>query len=69
LLEIVAGRKDKIYVDGRLLGRGPLRKLRLKADGKTHEIRVKLRGEERVRYVVMKPAVRLRIRIAPPWSR
>ena len=69
LLEIVAGRKDKIYVDGRLLGRGPLRKLRLKADGKTHEIRVKLRGEERVRYVVMKPAVRLRIRVAPPWSR
>ena len=69
LLEVVAGRQHKIFVDGRLIGRGPVKKIPLKAGEQRHEIRVKMKGEERVRYVVMRPGVRLRVRVAPPWSR
>jgi CheY-like chemotaxis protein len=69
LLEVVAGRNHKIFVDGRLIGRGPVKKVPLKAGDQRHEIRVKMRGEERVRYVVMRKGVRLRVRVAPPWSR
>ncbi len=69
LLEVVAGRGHKIFVDGVDVGRGPVVKVPVKATAQPHEIRVKMKGEERVRYVVVKPKTRLRIRVAPPWSR
>ena len=68
IVEIVAGRKDEIFVDGKRLGTGPTQRLALPAGGERHEIRVKMRGEERVRYVTAKAGVKLRFRIAPPWS-
>jgi len=32
-------------------------------------VRVKLRGEERVRFVSVKEGKLIRVRVAPPWSR
>jgi CheY-like chemotaxis protein len=69
LLEIVAGRGHQVFVDGKEVGRGPVVKVPVEAAARPHEVRVKLEGEERVRYVVMKPGKRLRVRVAPPWSR
>jgi CheY-like chemotaxis protein len=69
LLEIVAGRGHTIFVDGKRVGQGPVVKVPVKATAQPHEIRVKMTGEERVRYVVVKPKTRLRLRVAPPWSR
>jgi hypothetical protein len=69
LLEIVAGREDVIHVDGKEVGTGPVLKLPVTASDEPHEVRVKMRGEERVRYVSVKEATRVRLRIAPPWSR
>ncbi|MSP26041.1 MAG: response regulator [Myxococcales bacterium] len=68
VIEIVAGRKDEIFVDGKSLGFGPSKRIAVTADGQRHEVRVKLRGEDRVRYVVAKEGVRIRVRVAPPWS-
>jgi hypothetical protein len=68
LLEVVTGRGDEIYVDGVRIGKGPVRKVAVKANTQPHEVRVKLRGEERVRYVTAKEGARIRIRVAPPWS-
>jgi hypothetical protein len=68
LLEVVAGRNDEIVVDGKEVGHGPTVKLTVEASDEPHEVRVKLRGEERVRYVVVKEATRVRLRVAPPWS-
>jgi hypothetical protein len=69
LLEVVAGKNDEVFVNGKLIGKGPVVKVTLKAVPDPYEIRVKLRGEERVRYVVVKDGKRLRLRIAPPWTR
>jgi type IV secretory pathway VirB10-like protein len=69
LVEVVAGRKDEILIDGKRLGMGPIQRVALPAGEERHEVRVKLRGEERVRYVTVKPGVKLRLRMAPPWSR
>jgi hypothetical protein len=69
LLEVVAGRNDEIYVNGQLIGKGPVVKVALKAVPDPYEVRVKLRGEERVRYAVVKESKRVRMRVAPPWSR
>ncbi|MBI4703113.1 MAG: response regulator [Deltaproteobacteria bacterium] len=69
LLEVVAGKGDRIFVDGKLIGSGPAATVTLEARPKPVEVRVKLRGEERVRYVAIKKGVRLRVRVAPPWSR
>ncbi len=69
LLEIVAGRNDQIYVNGQLVGKGPMVKMALKAVPTPYEVRVKLRGEERVRYAVVKEGKRIRLRVSPPWSR
>jgi DNA-binding response OmpR family regulator len=71
-LEIVAGSSDMIYVDGQMVGKGPVVKLVLapKAGAQPeYEVRVKLRGEERVRYVAVKEGRLARVRVAPPWSR
>ena len=69
LLEIVVGRQDQVFVDGKDAGRGPVVKLAVDAGEAPHEIRAKLRGEERVRYVTIRPGTRVRVRVAPPWSR
>jgi hypothetical protein len=68
MLEVVAGRSDTILVDGKEAGQGPVVKIALEAGDEPHEVRVKMRGEERVRYVVVKEATRVRLRVAPPWS-
>ncbi|HZO15803.1 MAG TPA: response regulator, partial [Polyangiaceae bacterium] len=69
LLEIVVGRQDQVFVDGKDAGRGPVVKIAVDAGDAPHEIRAKLRGEERVRYVTVRPGTRVRVRVAPPWSR
>lgn len=67
LLEIVAGRDDKVFVNGTLAGHGPVVKKAVKAVDEPYEIRVKLQGEERVNYVVVEEGKRMRLRVAPPW--
>ncbi|MCA9617485.1 MAG: hypothetical protein KC731_00595, partial [Myxococcales bacterium] len=69
LLEIVAGQKNKILVGGKKVGRGPVVKVPLAARPDPYEVRVQMKGEERVRYVIVKEGVRVRLRVAPPWSR
>jgi hypothetical protein len=69
MLEVVAGASDNIYVDGKLVGPGPIRKLPLAPRSSPYEVRVKLRGEERVRFVSIKEGKLIRVRVAPPWSR
>jgi len=69
LVEIVAGKKDEIFLDGKRVGQGPVQRVALQAGDQKHEVRVKMRGEERVRYVTPKAGVKLRLRIAPPWTR
>ncbi len=69
LLEVVAGRRHKIAVDGKEIGVGPVQKVALDAREKTYEINVTMLGEQRVRYVRVTMDKRTRIRVAPPWSR
>jgi hypothetical protein len=69
LLEIVAGKSDTVYIDGKAMGSGPLISAPLKAKSDPYEVKVKLRGEERVRFVNVKEGRLTRLRIAPPWSR
>jgi hypothetical protein len=69
MLEIIAGTKDGIFVDHRLIGDGPLQKLTLAARKEPYEVRVRLRGEERVRLVSVRAGRLARLRVAPPWSR
>lgn len=69
LLEVVAGPHDSIYVDNKLIGSGPVVKHVLVPKAGTYEIRVKLRGEERVRFATVKEGRLTRVRVAPPWSR
>jgi hypothetical protein len=69
LLEVVVGRNDEVLVNGELAGKGPVVKVALKARSEPYEVRTRMRGEERVRYVIVKAGKRLRLRVAPPWSR
>jgi hypothetical protein len=69
MLEVVAGTSDTIYVDHRLIGAGPVLKLPLAPRPAPYEIRVKLRGEERVRFASVKEGRLTRVRVAPPWTR
>jgi hypothetical protein len=69
MLEVLAGSRDTIHIDGRLAGNGPILKMPLEPRGEPYEIRVKLRGEERVRFVLVKEGRLTRLRVAPPWSR
>ena len=69
MLEITAGTSDTIFIDGQQVGNGPLIKRALAPRKEPYEIRVKLRGEERVRFVLIKEARLTRVRISPPWSR
>ncbi|HRI65990.1 MAG TPA: hypothetical protein PK156_17200, partial [Polyangium sp.] len=69
LLEVIAGPTDSIFVDGQLIGTGPVVKVPLAPKKDPYEIRLRLRGEERVRFALVKEGRMSRIRIAPPWSR
>jgi hypothetical protein len=69
LLEVVAGPSDLVFVDRRPIGQGPIVKLPLAPRREPYEIRVKLRGEERVRFVSIKEGRLARLQVTPPWSR
>jgi len=69
LLEVIAGPADSVFIDGQLIGTGPVVKAPLAPKKDPYEIRVRLRGEERVRFALVKEGRASRIRIAPPWSR
>ena len=69
MLEVVAGTSDQIFIDGTLVGNGPIVKRALAPKKEPYEIRVKVRGEERVRFAKVTDAHLTRLRIAPPWSR
>ena len=69
MLEIVAGTSDTVFIDNQLVGNGPVIKRALAPKKEPYEIRVKLRGEERVRFVLIKDARLTKVRISPPWSR
>lgn len=69
LLEVIAGPTDSIFVDGQLIGTGPVVKVPLAPKKDPYEIRLRLRGEERVRFAIVKEGRMSRLRIAPPWSR
>lgn len=69
MLEVVAGKSDTIYIDGKPRGSGPVQSVPLKAKGEPYEVKVKMRGEERVRMVNVKEGRLTRVRVAPPWTR
>lgn len=69
LLEVIAGPSDSVFIDGQLIGTGPVVKAPLAPKKDPYEIRVRLRGEERVRFALIKEGRLSRLRIAPPWSR
>lgn len=69
MLEIVAGTSDTVFIDGTSVGNGPVVKRALAPRKEPYEVRVKLRGEDRVRFVLVKEGRLTRLRIAPPWSR
>lgn len=69
LLEVVSGKSDSIYIDGKAMGSGPTVSVPLKARAEPYELKVKLRNEERVRSVAVKEGRITRVRLAPPWQR
>ncbi len=69
LLEIVSGKSDTIYVDGKPMGSGPVLSTPMRARKEPYEIKVKTRGEERTRFVTVKDQRLVRLRMAPPWQR
>jgi hypothetical protein len=69
MLEVVAGTSDTIWIDGTLVGNGPIVKRALAPRKDPYEIRVRLRGEDRVRFAVVRESRLTRLRVAPPWSR
>lgn len=69
VLEIIAGKSDTIYVDGKPVGSGPVVTLPMKARKEAYEVRLKTRGDERSRYVTVKEGKLVRLRLAPPWQR
>ncbi|MFO0587547.1 MAG: response regulator [Polyangiaceae bacterium] len=69
ILEVVVGPSDEVSIDGKPTVAGPVVKATLAPREKPYEIRVKMRGEERTRYALVKEGKRTRVRIAPPWNR
>ena len=69
LLEVIAGNGNTILVDGSQVGLGPVVKLPLAPRKDPYEVRIKLRGEDQVRFVLVKEGRLTRLRVAPPWSR
>ncbi len=69
MLEVVVGPTDEVSIDGKPTVAGPVVKATLAPRAKPYEIRVKMRGEERVRFALVREGKRTRVRIAPPWNR
>lgn len=69
LLEVITGPQDAVSIDGKPTVAGPVVKATLAPRDKPYEIRVKMRGEERVRFAMVREGKRTRLRIAPPWNR
>lgn len=69
LLEVVAGKSDTVYIDGKSIGSGPVVTLPLKVRKDAYEVKLKSRGQEKTRYVTMKEGKMMRLRLAPPWQR
>lgn len=69
MLEVVAGKSDTIFIDGKAMGSGPVVSVALKAKDEPYEIKVRLRDEDRVRRVAVKEGKLTRVRVAAPWSR
>lgn len=69
LLEVVVGPNDEVSIDGQPTVAGPVVKATLAPRDQPYEVKVKLKGEERTRYALIKQGKRTRVRIAPPWNR
>jgi hypothetical protein len=67
MLEIETGGREAIFVDGVELGRGPALRIAL-APG-VHEVRLRIRGEDRVRFVLIRTGRRARLAMPSPWNR
>jgi CheY-like chemotaxis protein len=66
LLDVDTGGKEAIFVDGVELGRGP--SLRLVLAPGVHEVRQRVRGEWRIRFVLIRPSRRTRLPLSS-WAR
>ena len=69
LLEVVTGRSDSVYIDGKAVGSGPVVAIPLKARTEPYVVRVRTHGEERTRSISVKEGRLTRLRVAPPWQR
>jgi hypothetical protein len=69
ILEVVTGRSDTIYIDGKAVGSGPVVTMPLRSRQEPYVVRVRTRGEERTRTVAIKEGRLARLRVAPPWQR
>jgi hypothetical protein len=67
LLDIETGAREAIFVDSVELGRGPF--LRLTLTPGVHEVRLRAHGEERIRFVLIRPARRTRLPLSSAWAR
>src|SRR5262249_7163326 len=67
LLDIETGAREAIFVDGVEVGRGPF--LRLTLTPGVHEVRLRAHGEERIRFVLIRPARRTRLPLSSAWAR
>jgi hypothetical protein len=59
----MAGAKEAVFVDRRMVGEGPSVRLSLAERPEPYEVRVKVRGEERVRFVAVKAGRVARLRV------
>lgn len=66
LLDVETGGKEAIFVDGVELGKGP--SLRLVLAPGVHEVRQRVRGEWRIRFVLIRPSRRTRLPLSS-WTR
>ncbi|MET0594638.1 MAG: hypothetical protein ABW133_18200, partial [Polyangiaceae bacterium] len=66
LLDVEIAGKEAIFVDGVELGKGP--SLRLVLAPGVHEVRQRVRGEWRIRFVLIRPARRTRLPLSS-WTR
>jgi hypothetical protein len=67
MLDIETGGREAIFVDGGELGRGPV--LRLMLSPGVHEVRVRARAEERIRFVMVRTSRRTKLSLVSPWTR
>jgi DNA-binding response OmpR family regulator len=66
LLDVETGGKEALFVDGVELGKGPA--LRLVLAPGVHEVRQRVRGEWRIRFVLIRPSRRTRLPLSS-WTR